>query len=48
MRRSGLPKGEKLFNLLASLQRVDFYGTMTVRYEAGKVTHVETNARRMW
>jgi hypothetical protein len=26
----------------------EFYGTVTIRFEAGKVTHVETETRRMW
>ncbi|MHC4479592.1 MAG: hypothetical protein ACYS1C_01270 [Planctomycetota bacterium] len=25
-----------------------FYGTVTIRFEAGKVTHVETQTRRTW
>lgn len=25
-----------------------FYGTVTIRLEAGKVTHVETKTRRSW
>jgi len=26
----------------------DFYGTVTIRFEAGKVTQVEAEARRTW
>ncbi len=28
------------------LQR--FYGTVTIRFDSGKATHVETETRRMW
>jgi len=40
--------GEKLFHFLAGLVLERFYGTVTIRFEAGKVTHVETESRRMW
>ena len=40
--------GEKLFRFLAGLLLEKFYGTVTIRFEAGKVTHVETGARRLW
>ena len=43
-----MPKGEKLFKFLASLILRKFYGTVIIRFEAGKVTHVETETRRMW
>jgi len=41
-------KGEKLFRFLASLILREFYGTVTIRFEAGKVTHVEADTRRTW
>ncbi|GAG11807.1 unnamed protein product [marine sediment metagenome] len=41
-------KGEKLFKFLASLMLDRFYGTVTIRFESGKVTHVEADTRRMW
>jgi hypothetical protein len=41
-------KGQKLFKFLASLILRKFYGTVTIRIEAGKVTHIETETRRMW
>ncbi len=37
-----------MFKFLASLMMRDFYGTVTIRMEAGKVTHVETETRKMW
>lgn len=40
--------GEKLFKSLAHLVFQRFYGTVTIRFEGGKVTHVETETRRMW
>ena len=40
--------GEKLFKFLASLMLRGFYGTVTIRFESGKVTHVETETRRAW
>ena len=43
-----MPKGEKLLKFLASLIVRQFYGTVTIRFEAGKVTHVETETRWMW
>ena len=42
-----MPRGEKLFGLLPSLMLQDFYGRAIMRFEAGKVTHVETVSRRM-
>ena len=41
-------RGEKLFKFLASLMLRDFYGSVIIRMEAGKVTHVETETRRTW
>jgi len=43
-----MPRGEKLFKFLATLILRGFYGTVTIRFEAGKVTHVEAEARRSW
>ena len=40
--------GEKLFHFLARLILDKFYGTVTIRFESGKVTHVETETKRMW
>jgi len=40
--------GEKLFHFLARLILDRFCGTVTIRFESGKVTHVETETRRMW
>ncbi len=48
MTASESPKGEKLFRFLASLMLRRFYGTVTIRFEAGTVTHIETATRRVW
>jgi len=40
--------GEKLFHFLAKLILDRFYGSVTIRFEHGKVTHVETETRRVW
>ncbi len=40
--------GDRLFHFLARLALDKFYGTVTIRFESGKVTHVETETRRMW
>jgi len=40
--------GEKLFKFLARLILDRFYGSVTIKFEHGKVTHVETETRRMW
>ena len=40
--------GEKLFHFLAGLILARFYGSVTIRLECGKVTHVETESRRAW
>ncbi len=39
---------EKLVRFLTGLLLEKFYGTVTIRFEAGKVTHVETGTRRAW
>ena len=43
-----MKKGEKLFRFLASLILREFSGTVTIRSECGKVTHVEIEMRRKW
>ena len=43
-----MPRGEKLFKFLASLMMRGFYGTVTIRFEAGKMTHIEIQNRRTW
>ena len=43
-----MPRGERLFRFLASLMVRGSYGIVTIRFEAGKVTHVETQTRRAW
>ena len=43
-----MPRGEKLFRFLASLILRGFYGTVTIDFGNGKVTHVETETRRRW
>lgn len=40
--------GEKLFRFLAGLILEKFYGAVTIRFESGKVTHVEMETRRAW
>ncbi len=40
--------GEKLFKFLARLILYKFYGSVTIRFEHGKVMHVEIETRRMW
>ena len=47
-RKAPVKPGEKLFHFLAGLLLEKFYGTVTIRFEAGKVTHVEAETRRMW
>lgn len=42
------PRGEKLFGFLPNLMLQDFYGTATIRFEARRATHAETEPRRMW
>jgi len=43
-----MPKGEKLFKFLASVILRGLYGTVIIRFEAGKVTHIEAETRRKW
>ena len=40
--------GEKLFPFLRSLALDRFFGTVTIKFEHGKVTHVEAETRRAW
>lgn len=40
--------GERLFKFLAGLVLEKFYGSVTIKFEGGKVTHVETETRRRW
>jgi len=40
--------GEKLFKFLARLILDRLYGSVTIKFEAGKLTHVETETRRSW
>jgi len=40
--------GEKIFHFLARLILAKFYGSVIIRFESGKVTHVETQTRRTW
>jgi len=41
-------EGEELLRFLASLMLQGCCGTVTIRFEAGKVTHVEKETRRAW
>jgi hypothetical protein len=43
-----MPRGEKLFRFLAGLMLQRFYGTVTIRFETGKVTHVTAETTRTW
>ena len=40
--------GEKLFPFLRRLALDRFFGTVTIKFEHGKVTHVETETKRHW
>lgn len=40
-------KGEQILKFLASLMMRGFYGTVTIPFEDGKTTHVETETRRV-
>ena len=40
--------GERLFKSLPRLMLDRFCGSVTIKFEAGKVTHVETETRRTW
>jgi len=39
---------DKLFNFLKKLFYEKFYGSVTIRFENGKATHVEVNSTRKW
>jgi len=41
-----MKRGEKPFRFLASLTLRKFYGAVTIRFEAGRVTHVEAASNR--
>jgi len=43
-----MPGGEKLFRFLARLMLRGFCGTVTMRFEAGKATYIETETRQTW
>lgn len=43
-----MQKGERLLKFRAGLILDRFYGTVTIRFESGKVTHVETETRPTW
>jgi hypothetical protein len=43
-----MSEGEKLLAFLGGLILHAFYGKVTMRLERGKVTHIETQTRRMW
>ncbi len=43
-----MPRGVKLYKFLASLMLRRFFGRVTIRFESGKVTYVETGTRRTW
>lgn len=40
--------GEKLFRFLGGFILQKFCGAVTMRFECGKATHVETETRRAW
>ena len=40
--------GEKLFHFLARLILDKFYGSVTIRFESGKVTHVDVETHRSY
>ncbi len=39
---------EKMMRFLQKLFVEKFYGCVTIRFENGKVTHVEMNSTRKW
>ena len=43
-----MPKGERLLGFLTSLMLDRFHGTVTIYFEAGKVTHVRFDVSRTW
>jgi hypothetical protein len=42
-----MPRGEKRFGFLASPMVRNFYGAVTVRFENGKVSHVQVETRQV-
>jgi aminoglycoside/choline kinase family phosphotransferase len=43
-----MPKGERLFRLLAVLMMSRFYGKVIIRFQDGKATYAETDIPRTW
>jgi hypothetical protein len=43
-----LKRGERLFKFLAGLILDRLYGSVTIKFEHGKVAHVEQETRRLW
>ena len=43
-----MQKGERPFKFLAWLILREFYGTVTMKSEAGEVTHAGVATQRMW
>ncbi len=39
---------KKLFVFLSRFFLDNFFGTVTIRFERGKVTHVEVETKRVW
>jgi len=39
---------EKLFKFLKQFFQDKFFGTVVIRFEHGKVTHVEVQSKRVW
>lgn len=39
---------ERLFKFLKRFFSGKFFGTVTIRFESGKVTHVEVETRQVW
>ncbi len=39
---------EKLIRFLKGLYSENFFGSVTIKFENGKVTHVELNSIRKW
>ena len=37
-----------MFRFLAAVMVDRFYGSFTIKFQAGKVTHVEAETRRVW
>jgi len=39
---------EKLIRFLKGLNSENFFGSVTIKFENGKATHVELNSTRKW